>query len=242
MTFYVISPLLSWTHEQGFSDPVNVCKCASDRPADTATGVAPAWRIRSPRHGRGRILPAEQGPHRRRQGWRRQDHDLRRSRAIAAEAGLSVLLVELEGKAGLARAFGDEGPLEYEGTALMDATESTGEVSASRITPDDALLEYLADHGMKRFSKRLVSSGALDVVATAIPGIRDILVLGKVKQLERSTRPISLRGRPRHRSRDDIPVVSEWAPRRGPVRASPYAGGGRRRPPHRSQTAAVWRS
>jgi anion-transporting ArsA/GET3 family ATPase len=31
-----------------------------------------------------------------------------------------------------------------------------------------------------------VSSGALDVVATAAPGIRDILVLGKVKQLERS--------------------------------------------------------
>jgi anion-transporting ArsA/GET3 family ATPase len=30
-----------------------------------------------------------------------------------------------------------------------------------------------------------VSSGALDVVSTAIPGIRDILVLGKVKSLER---------------------------------------------------------
>ena len=104
----------------------------------------------------------------------------------AAESGLSVLLVELEGKVGLARAFGDEGPLEYEETTLMDATESTGAVTARRITPDDALLEYLADHGMKRFSKRLVSSGALDVVATAIPGIRDILVLGKVKQLERS--------------------------------------------------------
>jgi anion-transporting ArsA/GET3 family ATPase len=38
---------------------------------------------------------------------------------------------------------------------------------------------------MGRISKRLVSSGALDVVATAIPGIRDILVLGKIKQLER---------------------------------------------------------
>ncbi len=38
---------------------------------------------------------------------------------------------------------------------------------------------------MKRISKRLVTSGALDVVATAIPGIRDILVLGKVKSLER---------------------------------------------------------
>ena len=103
----------------------------------------------------------------------------------AAASGLSVLLVELEGKVALARAFGDEGPLEYEETTLMDATDSTGAVTARRITPDDALLEYLADHGMKRFSKRLVSSGALDVVATAIPGIRDILVLGKVKQLER---------------------------------------------------------
>ena len=38
---------------------------------------------------------------------------------------------------------------------------------------------------MKRISRRLVTSGALDVVSTAIPGIRDILVLGKVKSLER---------------------------------------------------------
>ncbi|HVC70316.1 MAG TPA: ArsA-related P-loop ATPase [Acidimicrobiales bacterium] len=60
-----------------------------------------------------------------------------------------------------------------------------GTVHARRITPDDALLEYLAEHGMGRISKRLVSSGALDVVSTAIPGIRDILVLGKIKQLER---------------------------------------------------------
>jgi anion-transporting ArsA/GET3 family ATPase len=34
-------------------------------------------------------------------------------------------------------------------------------------------------------SKRLAHSGILDVVSTAIPGIRDVLVLGKVKQLER---------------------------------------------------------
>ena len=31
-----------------------------------------------------------------------------------------------------------------------------------------------------------MSSGALDIVATAAPGIKDILVLGKVKQLERA--------------------------------------------------------
>jgi anion-transporting ArsA/GET3 family ATPase len=103
----------------------------------------------------------------------------------AAESGLSVLMVELEGKEALARAFGEGGALEYDATTLLDESESNGPVRARRITPDDALLEYLADHGMRRFSKRLVSSGALDVVATAIPGIRDILVLGKVKQLER---------------------------------------------------------
>ena len=57
---------------------------------------------------------------------------------------------------------------------------------ARTITPDDALLEYLADHGMRRISKRLLSSGIIDIVAGAIPGIRDILVLGKVKQIERS--------------------------------------------------------
>jgi anion-transporting ArsA/GET3 family ATPase len=103
---------------------------------------------------------------------------------MASHAGLEVLVVELEGKPGMPGAFGKEGPLDYHETVLADDPHD-GKVRARRITPDDALIEYLADHGMKRISKRLVSSGALDVVATAIPGIRDILVLGKVKQLER---------------------------------------------------------
>ncbi|MDE3086572.1 MAG: hypothetical protein KGJ77_07375, partial [Acidobacteriota bacterium] len=101
---------------------------------------------------------------------------------MACHAGLSVLVVELEGKPGVPAAFGQGGTLDYGETVLADGN---GVVRARRVTPDDALLEYLADHGMKRISKRLVSSGALDVVATAIPGIRDILVLGKVKSLER---------------------------------------------------------
>ncbi len=46
-------------------------------------------------------------------------------------------------------------------------------------------MEYLEDHGLRRVSKRLARSGVLDVVSTAIPGIRDVLVLGKIKQLER---------------------------------------------------------
>ncbi len=125
----------------------------------------------------------------------------------AAQAGLSVLVVDLEGKAGVPAAFGHDTALEYDEVVLVGEAGTTGSadraagrmagtaggepippgtVRARRITPDDALLEYLADHGMRRISKRLVSSGALDVVSTAIPGIRDILVLGKVKQIERS--------------------------------------------------------
>ena len=99
---------------------------------------------------------------------------------MAADVGKTVLIVELEGKSGIAAAFGRGDDLGYEEEALGER------IRARRLTPDDALVEYLEDHGLKRVSKRLAHSGLLDVVATAIPGIRDILVLGKVKQLERA--------------------------------------------------------
>ena len=62
--------------------------------------------------------------------------------------------------------------------------DGAADVSARTLTPDDALIEYLQDHGMSRISRRLASTGAVDMVATAAPGIKDILILGKVKQLE----------------------------------------------------------
>ncbi len=105
----------------------------------------------------------------------------------AAMAGRSALIVEVEGKSGLPRMFGHP-ELGYDELVLHKGggTHGDAEVSARTITPDAALVEYLEDHGLSRISKRLVSSGALDVVATAAPGIRDILVLGKVKQLQRA--------------------------------------------------------
>ena len=48
------------------------------------------------------------------------------------------------------------------------------------------LAEYLRDHGLRRVAKRLATSGVIEVVATAAPGIDDIVVLGKIKQLEQS--------------------------------------------------------
>jgi anion-transporting ArsA/GET3 family ATPase len=112
----------------------------------------------------------------------------------AALTGLSTLIVELEGRSGIGAVFGRKDPLTYAEVLLSPGappgaageTEGVGDVRARTVTPDEALLEYLEDHGMARISRRLTSSGALDVIATAVPGIREILVLGKLKQLERA--------------------------------------------------------
>ena len=106
---------------------------------------------------------------------------------LGAAAGLDTLIVEVEGSSGLPALFGRSEPLTYEETLLVEAGAAgpgSGPLRARTLTPDDALVEYLTDRGLSRVSKRLSSTGTLDVVATAVPGIKDILVLGKVKQIE----------------------------------------------------------
>jgi anion-transporting ArsA/GET3 family ATPase len=100
--------------------------------------------------------------------------------SAAARTGASVLIVEVEGKSGLATCFGKP-PLGYEETELAPG------IRARTLTPDEALLDYLEHHGLRRISKRLVKSGALEVVASAVPGMKDILVLGKVKALDNAS-------------------------------------------------------
>ena len=66
----------------------------------------------------------------------------------AARAGLRVLIVEVEGKSGLAAAF-DRPPLTYDEELLAPG------VQGPTLTPDQALLEYLDAHGLRRVPKRL---------------------------------------------------------------------------------------
>lgn len=84
----------------------------------------------------------------------------------AIRRGLRVLVVELDGKPHLARLLPD--------------------VEVLSLSASAALAEYLDTHGLSRVTRRLVNSGVIDVVATASPGIDDIVVLGKIKQLEQS--------------------------------------------------------
>ena len=82
----------------------------------------------------------------------------------AIRKGLRVLVVELDGKPTLERLLPGIEVLHLSATA--------------------ALAEYLDTHGFSRVAKRLARTGVIDVVAAAAPGIDDIVVLGKIKQLE----------------------------------------------------------
>src|SRR5581483_8091004 len=95
----------------------------------------------------------------------------------AARAGRRTLLVELEGKSGLASMFGLE--------SLSGQYQVEPGLTILPLAADEALLEYLEDHGLRRMSKRLVQTGVLDIVATAVPGMKEILVLGRAKALQR---------------------------------------------------------
>jgi len=113
---------------------------------------------------------------------------------LAASTGLRALVVQLGAPgtrrgpetAHLSALFGRADVPGYDGVVLRSGP-GHGEVTARALRPDTALAEYLHLHGMRRLSRRLVSSGALDVVATAVPGMPDMLVLGKLKQLERAS-------------------------------------------------------
>ncbi|MEQ8843070.1 MAG: ArsA-related P-loop ATPase [Acidimicrobiales bacterium] len=100
----------------------------------------------------------------------------------AARTGLSVLLVEVAGRSATAPMFGADAPGYEESTVYDEA--AAGSVRARSITPDDALVEWLKKHGFARIAKRMAKSGLLEIVATATPGIKDLLVLGRIKALE----------------------------------------------------------
>lgn len=107
--------------------------------------------------------------------------------AAASRCGLSVLLVEVAGRSAAAPMFGAS-TQGYEEAVLVHEAERNGirhgEIRGKSITPDDALTEWLSSHGFNRLLKRMAKSGILEVVATATPGIKDLLVLGRIKALE----------------------------------------------------------
>jgi anion-transporting ArsA/GET3 family ATPase len=101
-----------------------------------------------------------------------------------ATSGRNVLLCEVEGRQGIARMF-DVDPLPYEERRITkgapDEDGRAGQVHALHIDPESALLEYLAMYyKLGRAGKALDRFGVIDFATTIAPGVRDVLLTGKV--------------------------------------------------------------
>jgi len=105
--------------------------------------------------------------------------------AIAlATGGRKVLLVEVEERQSISEVL-DVPPLAYEERHLV--TVSGGEVVGLAVDPHDALMEYLALYYKvpRRAGGTLERMGAIDFATTVAPGLRDVLLTGKVYEATR---------------------------------------------------------
>lgn len=108
-----------------------------------------------------------------------------------AHGGRKVLLIEAEGRQGIARLF-DRPPLPYEerkiaiGPGGMDGSPSGGDLFALAIDPEGALLDYLQMfYGMRSAGVALTRLGMVDFATTIAPGLSDVLVTGKATEATR---------------------------------------------------------
>ncbi len=98
-----------------------------------------------------------------------------------ATNGRRVLLVEVEERQGIARLF-DVPPLPYQEKKVAVATGG-GEVRALAVDVEAALLEYFEMFYNLGFAGRsLKKMGAVEFATTLAPGLRDVLLTGKVKE------------------------------------------------------------
>ena len=113
---------------------------------------------------------------------------------VASRTGRKVCVAEVDRKGTLAKLFG-HGDLGY------DPKELLPRLWGLNIVPEDALAEYLqVQYHMRRISKVFTSTHFVDYITTAAPGLKDILVLGKIWYLDQN------RGNQPHHDFDTIVV------------------------------------
>lgn len=103
---------------------------------------------------------------------------------VAARQGADVLLVAVDGKPGMGPLLGGPtlGPKEQ---VLRRARDGSGRISGRSIPPEQAFQDYLALQGIGGLLRKAASNLSLDMIAASTPGLEHLLVLGKVKELER---------------------------------------------------------
>jgi len=109
-----------------------------------------------------------------------------------AHGGRKVLLIETEGRQGIAQLF-DRPPLPYGERKIAiglgepdDGRDPGGDVYALAIDPEGALLDYLhMFYSMRTAGVALTKLGLVDFATTIAPGLSDVLVTGKATEAAR---------------------------------------------------------
>lgn len=110
-----------------------------------------------------------------------------------AAGGRKVLLVEVEGRQGIAQLF-DVPPLPYQETKIATA-DGGGVVNALALDIESAFLEYLdMFYNLGLAGRAMRRIGAIEFATTIAPGLRDVLITGKIKEavtrVDKSGRPV----------------------------------------------------
>jgi len=103
--------------------------------------------------------------------------------------GRKVLLLEVEGRQGIARLF-DCPPLPYGerkiGIGLGEDGRPGGDLYALALDPEGALLDYLEMfYGLRHAGQALTRLGLVDFATTIAPGLSDVLQTGKATEATR---------------------------------------------------------
>ncbi|HUC59273.1 MAG TPA: ArsA-related P-loop ATPase [Streptosporangiaceae bacterium] len=106
-----------------------------------------------------------------------------------ASHGKPVLLMEVEGRQGIAQLF-DVPPLPYEerrvAVAPADDSRPGGDLLALAVDTQSALVEYLEMfYNLRQAGRALTKLGVLDFATTIAPGLGDVLLTGKAAEAVR---------------------------------------------------------
>ena len=102
-----------------------------------------------------------------------------------ATSGRRILLCEVEGRNGISELF-DVSPLTAAEERRISRTPAGGVVHGLSIDAEDALIEYLDTfYHLSIAGKALDRFGAVDFATSIAPGLRDVLLTGKVYEAVR---------------------------------------------------------
>jgi arsenite-transporting ATPase len=103
---------------------------------------------------------------------------------LAARRGADVLLIAVDGKPGLGPLLG--GPRLTSDEQVLRTVAEAGRIRGRTIPAEQAFGDYLELKGVTGLLRKAASAASLDMVAASTPGLEHLLVLGKIKELERT--------------------------------------------------------